>query len=66
MNAVFVQSVSSQKDGGVGIIYSRLSGRNWVSVADKANRMGEGNAKVHQLRLKNIYIPDLSKSIRKY
>lgn len=38
------------------VVYWRLSGRSWVPVADKANRMRKGDAKVHQLRLERTSI----------
>lgn len=64
MSAVFVQSVW-RRERTVGMIHGRLPGSNRVSVAEKENRIREGNSEVHET-MKNVCIPDMSKSIRKY
>lgn len=47
------------------MIHGRLPGSNQVSVAEKGNRIREGNSKVHET-MKNVCIPGMSKSIRGY
>lgn len=62
-SAVCTACIDLLKD--VGMIHGRLPGSNQVSVAEKGNRIREGNSKVHET-MKNVCIPGMSKSIRGY